>query len=263
MDLGIKNKNVFITAASKGIGFATAMSFINEGCNVAICSSNIANLEIAANKILNETGKNVFTFKCDLNSNDEISLAVENLKNKIGDIDILVNNCGGPAPGKFDELSEQNWEHAFQQVLLSAVRFSKLLLPGMKSKNWGRIINITSLSVKQPVDNLMLSNSLRSGLVGWAKTLSNEVGQYNITVNNIAPGYTQTERLEELADIRAKKANKTAEIILNEMGASVPMRRLAAPDEQAALITFLASELAGYITGTTIPVDGGAIKSLY
>lgn len=262
MDFGIKDKNVFITAASKGIGFATALAFLKEGSNVAICSSNNENLAIAEKKLFENTGENVFPLKCDLNSKDDITEAVKKLNERFGYIDILVNNCGGPAPGMFKDLTEESWEHAFHQVLMSAVRFSKLLLPGMQKNKWGRIINMTSLSVKQPVDNLMLSNSLRSGLIGWAKTLSNEYGQYNITVNNIAPGYTKTERLEELAEIRAKNSGKTKEIILKEMGASVPMHRLASPNETAALIAFLASEQAGYITGTTIPVDGGAIKSL-
>ena len=263
MNLGIKDKNVFITAASKGIGYATALAFLKEGCNVAICSSNNENLALAEKKLFNDTGKKVYTVKCDLNSKNDIIETVNKLNEKFGTVDILVNNCGGPAPGMFKDLTEENWEHAFQQVLMSAVRFSKLLLPGMQKNNWGRIINMTSLSVKQPVDNLMLSNSLRSGLIGWAKTLSNEYGHYNITVNNIAPGYTKTERLEELAEIRAEKSGKTKEMILNEMGASIPMQRLASPDETAALIAFLASEQAGYITGTTIPIDGGAIKSLF
>jgi 3-oxoacyl-[acyl-carrier protein] reductase len=163
----------------------------------------------------------------------------------------------------FDDLDDSKWQHAVDQVLMSVVRLTREVLSDMKENNWGRIINITSLSVKQPVDNLMLSNSLRSAVTAFAKTLSNEVGKNNITINNVAPGYTLTSRLHELAEIRAKNSGVTKDEIFNEMASIVPMKRLADPHEVASMIIYLASEQAGYRTGQTIPVDGGVIKSTY
>ena len=185
------------------------------------------------------------------------------VRRNFGEIDILVNNCGGPVPGRFDDLDDLKWEEAVDQVLMSVIRLTREVLPGMKGKKWGRIINVTSLSVKQPVDNLMLSNALRSAVTAFSKTLSMEVGKDNITVNNVAPGYTLTSRLYELALERGKETGVSHEHILAEMATNVPMKRLARPDEIASMIVYLASEQAGYITGTTIQVDGGAIKSTY
>jgi 3-oxoacyl-[acyl-carrier protein] reductase len=182
---------------------------------------------------------------------------------QFGSIDILVNNCGGPVTGMFQELEDFDWENAYYQILMSAVRLSKLVLPDMMRNRWGRIINITSISVKQPVDNLVLSNSLRAGLTGMAKSLSNEVAKYNITVNNVAPGMTLTRRLYELAVVEAKQKAKSHEEVLAEMAKKVPMNRLGRPEEIAAVVLFLASKQASYVTGNTIQVDGGYIKSLF
>ena len=175
----------------------------------------------------------------------------------------LVNNCGGPTPGFFDDLDEENWKTGFDQVLMSAVRFSKLVLPKMKDNKWGRIINITSISVKQPIDNLLLSNAFRSAVTAFAKTLSNQIGQYNITVNNVAPGLTYTGRLDELAGLRAKDANITKDEMLKKMAIDIPLKRIARPEEIASAVIYLASEIGGYITGQTFVVDGGYNKSTY
>jgi 3-oxoacyl-[acyl-carrier protein] reductase len=263
MDLHLKGKTVLITAASKGIGRATAEEFIKEECKVAICSSNEQNLMKAISEIKNSLGVEPLWVICDINKPAEIENTVKVVNNNFGDVDILVNNCGGPSPGYFDEMEDNNWEEAFEQVLLSTVRFIRLVLPGMKGKNWGRIINLTSLSVKQPIDNLILSNSLRSSVTALSKTLSNEVGKDNITINCVAPGYTLTARLYELAVSRAKERGESHEHVLASMAAEVPLKRLARPDEIASLIVYLASEQAGYITGTTIQVDGGVIRSTY
>lgn len=260
MDLLLKGKSVLITAASMGIGRATAELFISEGCKVAICSRKKENLIKTTQEIKSIYNVEPLWIVCDINKLADIENVIQTVKKSFGDIDILVNNCGGPVPGFFENLTEKNWEEAFEQILMSAVRFTKLVLPGMKSKNWGRIINITSLSVKQPVDNLILSNSLRSAVTGWAKTLSNQVGKYNITINNVAPGYTLTARLYELAVNRAKQSGDSHEHVLASMANEVPMKRLGRPDEVASLIVYLASEQAGYITGSTIAVDGGVIK---
>ncbi|MFH1196050.1 MAG: SDR family oxidoreductase [bacterium] len=263
MELNLKNKVVLVTASSKGIGRAIAEEFIREGCKVAICSSNQENLLKGVAEIKSLYGVEPLWTVCDLNKIDDIENTVRVVQNNFGDVDILVNNCGGPVPGYFEKLEERNWEYAFEQVLMSAVRFTKLVLPGMKQNNWGRIINITSLSVKQPVDNLILSNSLRSAVTAFAKTLSNQVGHHNITVNNVGPGYTLTSRLYELAVEKAKQTGDSHEHVLASMASDVPMRRLARPDEIAAYVVFLASERAGYITGQTTMIDGGFIKATY
>lgn len=263
MDLHLQGKTVLVTASSSGIGKATAELFIKEGCNVAICSHNKENLLKAAREIKINYSVEPLWEVCDINEPQDIEETIRVVQKNLGDIDILVNNCGGPIPGFFEDLYDESWEDAFGQVLMSAVRFTRHVLPGMKAKNWGRIINITSLSVKQPVDNLILSNSLRSAVTGFAKTISNQVGKYNITVNNVAPGYTLTPRIHELAEIRAKIANTTPGKILESMSNDVPMKRLAQPEEVASMIVYLASEQAGFITGQTIAVDGGVIKSTY
>ncbi len=263
MDLKLKNKVVLISAASKGIGRATAEEFIKEGSKVAILSSNEANLMKACEEIKNIQGVEPFWVVCDVANRIEIENAYNLVKQTLGDIDILVNNCGGPAPGSFEQLNENQWGQAYEQVLMSATRFSRLVLPAMKAKHWGRIINITSISVKQPVENLMLSNAFRSALTAFAKTLSNELGPYSITVNNVGPGYTLTSRLYELAVTKGKQTGESHEHVLAEMANSVPLKRLARPDEVASLIVYLGSEQAGFITGSTITVDGGMIKSTY
>ena len=263
MDFQIKGKTVLVTAASKGIGRATAELFIKEGCKVAICSSNKENLMKTAAEIKKQFSIEPLWEVCNINSPQDIENLVKFVNSEYGTIDILVNNCGGPVPGFFDDLDESKWANAFDQVLMSTVRFIKQVLPAMKEKHWGRIINITSLSVKQPVDNLILSNSFRSAVTAMAKTVSSEVGKYNITINNVAPGYTLTSRIYELAVERAKKSGESHEHVLAMMANEVPMKRLARPDEVAAAVVFLASEIAGYITGSTIGVDGGIIKSTY
>ena len=263
MDLKLNDKIVLVTASSSGIGRATAELFIKEGSRVAICSHNKEKLLKTSQEIKTLYNIEPLWEVCDINNPQDIDDTVHIVQKKLGIIDILVNNCGGPIPGFFEDLNDENWEDAFEQVLMSAIRFTRLVLPGMKSKNWGRIINITSLSVKQPVDNIILSNSLRSAVTAFAKTLSNQIGKYNITVNNVAPGYTLTPRIHELAEVRAKLSNSTPENILASMVNDVPLKRMADPNEIASMIVFLASEQASYITGQTIAVDGGIIKSTY
>jgi len=263
MDLGLKNKNVIVTASSTGIGKAIAEGFASEGARVAICSRSRKKLIETASEIKNKYDADVFWGVCDLNSKRDIENFYDEVVKNIGKVDILINNCGGPIPGFFLELTETDWEEAFKQVLLSVRRFTFLVLPDMIEKQWGRVVNITSLAVKQPVSNLILSNSFRAAVTGLAKTLSTEFANKNITINNVAPGYTLTHRLYDLAVNRAKATGKSHEEVLSDMAKDVPMNRLAAPEEIASVVIFLASKQASYITGTTIQVDGGVIKSIF
>ena len=263
MDYNLENKNVLVSASSTGIGKAIAELFLDENCNVTICSSSIEKLKNTADEFKKIKNGKLFYLKCDINNSGEVENTVKLAEEKFGPIDILVNNCGGPAPGIFDDLDEEKWNTGFDQVLMSAVRFTKLVLPNMKKSNWGRIVNITSISVKQPIDNLLLSNAFISAVTAFSKTLSNQVGQFNITVNNIAPGLTLTGRLDELAEIRAKDANVTKEEILKRMSNDIPLNRIAKPEEIASAVVYLTSKLGGYITGQTIVVDGGFNKSTY
>lgn len=262
MNLGLEGKTALVTASSKGIGKAAAEELASEGCHVAICSRNKDELENTAEEIKRKYNVDVSWSVCDLNKSADIENTYNVVLKQFRKIDILVNNCGGPIPGFFRDISEDDWISAFEQVFLSAVRFSNFVIPGMVVKQWGRIINITSISVKQPIDNLILSNSLRTGIIGFAKSLSNEFAKYNVTVNNIAPGYTLTNRLYDLAVNRAKTSGLSHEEVLADMAKQVPMNRLARPEEIGALVAFLCSNQAGYITGNTIHVDGGWVKGL-
>ncbi len=263
MELGIRNKAVLVTASSKGIGRAVAESFAAEGCRVAICSRDKEELLKTSQDIKRKYSFEPVWCVCDLNKPKDIENTVETVSKQFGKIDILINNCGGPEPGYFQELADADWQNAFEQVLLSTVRLCNLVIPDMMLKEWGRIVNITSVAAKQPMDKLMLSNSLRNGVIGFAKTLSNEVAKYNITVNNVAPGYTLTNRIYDLAVNRGKQNNKSHEEVLIEMAREIPINRLASPEEIASVVLFLASNKASYITGNTVQVDGGLTKGIY
>jgi 3-oxoacyl-[acyl-carrier protein] reductase len=199
----------------------------------------------------------------DLSEARGADLVVSTALKRFSRVDILVTNAGGPPPGTFDDLGPEQWEQAFHLTLESALNLTRGVLPGMKKQEWGRILNITSVSVKQPVPNLILSNSLRAAVTGFAKTLSNEVAGHGITVNNILPGYTRTKRLIQLAGNLAKKTGTTLETVVETWESTVPMRRIGEPREFAALAAFLVSERASYITGTSIPVDGGSIRAVF
>ena len=263
MDLGLNGKTALVTASSKGIGKAVAEELASEGCKVAICSRSKEDLEVTADDIKRKYGVDVLWSVCDLNKSPDIENTFRVVLKQFGNIDILINNCGGPPSGFFMDFAEEQWVTAFEQVFLSVVRLSNLVIPGMVAKQWGRIVNITSVSVKQPIDNLILSNSFRSGVIGFAKSLSNEFAKHNITVNNVAPGFTLTNRLYDLAVSRAKSSGLSHEEVLADMTKQVPMNRLARPEEIGALVTFLCSNQAGYITGNTIHVDGGWVKGLF
>jgi 3-oxoacyl-[acyl-carrier protein] reductase len=262
MDLGLKGRVAIVAAASKGLGRAVAEEFAKEGCDVAICARTAADLELAANEIGKASGRTIFWRALDVTKSDAVRTFVEEVDKQYGRVDICVTNAGGPPAKKFLEISLEDWRAAVELTLLSNVYFAREVLPRMQRNRWGRLITLTSVSVKQPIEGLLLSNSLRAGVAGLAKTLANEFGADGITVNNVCPGFTLTDRLEELAEKRAKDAGVDREQMLKNMSAQVPAGRLGRPDELAALITFLGSERASYINGTTIQVDGGLVKSL-
>ncbi len=263
MDLGLKGKVAFIAGASKGLGRAVAEELAAEGASLIICARNPETLKTVGEKIAETSRVEVLPAAADVSIAEEVARAVQAGIEKFGRIDILVTNAGGPPAGQFENLSREMWETATRLTLNSVLELTRAVLPGMKERKWGRILNITSIAVKQPVDNLMLSNSLRAAVTGFARTLANETATHGITVNNILPGYTRTERIEELANAAAERENISASEAAAKWEAEIPMKRLGEPREFAALAAFLVSERASYITGTSIPVDGGWIRSLF
>jgi len=262
MDLGLKNKVALVAASSQGLGRAVAEELAKEGASLIICGRQTETITKTAAELADQTGAHVLAIAADVSVRADVKRLVESGIARFGRIDILVTNAGGPPAGNFATITEEQWETATRLTLFSAIDLARAVLPGMKERRWGRILNITSIAVKQPVDNLMLSNSLRAGLTGFARTLANEVAAEGITVNNILPGYTRTERVEELAEMMAAKQGITAGDFKKKWEQEIPMGRLGEPHEFAALAAFLVSERASYITGTSIQVDGGWIRSL-
>jgi 3-oxoacyl-[acyl-carrier protein] reductase len=262
MFLGLRGKTALIGAASKGLGYAIARELAMEGATIVICARTKETLKEARDLIATDTGAKVYAIAADLSRYEDVKRVAATSLEKLGRIDILVNNNGGPPAGAFEAHDAATWQGAFDQTLRSAVEMSRAVLPGMKERRWGRIINVTSMAAKQPVDNLILSNSLRAAVHGFARTLANEVAEFGVTVNNILPGYTRTERVESLAAATAKRDNTDTAAVLNRFEKDVPMRRLGEPEEFAALAAFLASERASYITAQSIAVDGGWIRGL-
>ena len=262
MDFGLKDRVALVAAASRGIGFAAARELAREGARVFLCSRDEAHASEAARKIHQETGANVTGIAADVTDGAQTESFVHLALERAGRIDICVTNAGGPPATIFADTDLDMFRKAFDQNALSAIRFAKLVLPGMQAQKWGRIVNITSVSVKQPIEGLLLSNTVRAGLTGWAKTVSNEVAADGVTVNNVAPGYTLTERQDELAATRGKASGKSKQEIIDSWALQAPMRRMASAEEIAAAVAFLASERASYITGVTLQVDGGWVRGL-
>ncbi|MFQ5500449.1 MAG: SDR family oxidoreductase [Candidatus Zixiibacteriota bacterium] len=258
MDLALAGKRALVTGASSGLGAAAALSLAAEGVEVTINSRDGERLQSSADRIKSVTGKSVVTVTGDIGKPVDVNRILE----AAGMVDILVANSGGPQPGLFSQTTAEQWQEAGDLVLLGAVNLTRGVVDDMVERKWGRLIYITSVAVLQPIDDLILSNSYRAGLTGMCKTISNTYARHGITANCVCPGYTMTERLIELADKRASESRKSRDDVLNDFAATVPAGRLAEPDELASLITFLASERAAYITGTSIPVDGGVVKAL-
>ena len=263
MDLGLENKVALVAAASRGLGRAVAEELAAEGASLILCARDQRVLAETAAAIAESSNAHVLAIPADVTNTVDIKRVVDGGSERFGRIDILVTNAGGPPAGRFEQLTHEQWQEAIQLTLLSAIELTRQVLPGMRERRWGRILNITSIAVKQPVENLLLSNSLRAGLTGFARTLANEVAAEGVTVNNILPGYTRTERLDELAEMMADKQGISADQFRGRWEKEIPMGRLGEPREFAAVAAFLVSERASYITGTSIQVDGGWIRSLF
>jgi len=253
MDLGLKDKIAFVAASSQGLGKSVALELAKEGAHVIINGRNKERLEATRQEIDTVGNGTVLSLLGDLSIESDRNRIINTILEQYKYIDILVTNTGGPPSGKFETLTQEQWDTTYQLLLGSAVSLIRSFLPGMKTQSWGRIISITSQAVKQPVENLILSNSVRASVVGLIKTLASELGAYNITVNNVMPGYTKTNRLKTLID-----ANPAFGDAVNE----IPLKRFGNPEEFAAAVTFLASARASYITGTSLAVDGGWIKNI-
>jgi 3-oxoacyl-[acyl-carrier protein] reductase len=262
MNLGLKNRGVIVAASSQGIGLATAEAFAREGAQVAMCARTEKTLREAAEGVRSRTSAEIYAEPLDVTDNSAVQKFVENVSKRFGRIDVCVANAGGPPAKNFLSISPDEWRKAVDLNLLSTVYLARAVIPYMQRHRWGRIITITSVSVKQPVQDLVLSNSVRAAVVGLVKSLSNEFGKDGILVNNVAPGFTATERLQELAQVRALAAGSSPQQICDAWAAEAPVKRLGRPEEIADAIVWLASDRASYITGQTILADGGIYRGL-
>lgn len=262
MELGLGGKVAFVAASSRGLGRAVAEELATEGAHLALCARRADVLDDVASALANAHGVRVHPIAADLSREGEAARAVTSALEVFGRIDVMVTNAGGPPAGPFESHDLAAWRAAISLNLESVIELVRGVLPGMKETRWGRIINVTSIAVKQPVDNLILSNSVRAAVTGFARTLANEVAPFGITVNNVLPGYTRTERVDELAEFTARQKNISTDDARAIWEQQIPMRRLGEPREFAAMVAFLASDRASYITGTSITVDGGWVKSL-
>ena len=263
MDLGLGGKVALVAGASRGLGYAIARELAGEGAAVAVCARGEERLAAAAREIVAATGARVVPVAADVSKPADVQRLVRTVIESLGRVDILVTNSGGPPPGTFETTPTEAWQGAFDVLLASAVEMIRGVLPGMKERRFGRILNVTSITVKQPVENLILSNALRAAVTGMARTLASEVAPFGITVNNVLPGYTRTERLDELAEAAARRTGEASGEFFARLEREIPMRRVGDPRELAALCAFLASERASFITAQSIAVDGGWIRGLF
>jgi 3-oxoacyl-[acyl-carrier protein] reductase len=259
VDLGLTGRVAIVAAGSKGLGRAVAEELAAEGATVVICARGQKALDDACRAITSRGGR-AHGVVADVATTGEPARVAAEAERLFGRIDVLVTNSGGPRSGRFEALGDDDWDAAVRTLLNSAVGFARAVVPGMRARRWGRILNVASIAARQPVDGLMLSNSVRSAVVAFAKTLSAEVAADGVTVNNLLPGYTSTDRVVDLADQMATSGGTTSREVMSRWEAEIPMRRLGEPREFAALAAFLASERASYITGQTIAVDGGWIR---
>jgi 3-oxoacyl-[acyl-carrier protein] reductase len=262
MNLGIKDRVALIAASSQGIGLAIAEAFAAEGCRIAMCARNQQTLQAAAEKIKKQHNVEVIAEAFDVTDAAAVSGFVATVAHKFGSVDICVTNAGGPPSKGFLAASLDEWQRALDSNFLSTVYFAREVIPHMQKKKWGRIVTLTSITTKQPITDLVLSNAVRAAVVGLVKSLANEFGKDGILVNNVGPGFTATDRLKELAAARASTTGKKESEIFDGWAADAPLKRLGEPREVAEAVVWLASECASYITGQTVLVDGGMYKGL-
>ena len=261
MNLGLKNKTAIVTGASQGIGRAIADALAAEGARVVLSARNEEKLARAASEICAAAGDAVY-YAGDLNDPDTAEQLVAFAEREFGPVELLVGNTGGPPSGEAQALDEAAWRAAMEQLFYPQIRLTRRVLPGMRERGWGRILFVTSISVKEPIENLALSNALRAAVTGFAKTLSREVAAHGITVNTLGPGYTATERVKHLFEDNATRQNTTPEALEQRLLNQIPAARMARPEEIAAVAAFLVSEPASYLSGQAIMVDGGYTHGL-
>lgn len=262
MDLGLSGRVAIVSAASTGLGFAVAQELSREGADVAICARTASDLQSAASTIQRVSGREIFYQAVDVTDAKAVAAFVAAVETRFRRIDICVTNSGGPPAKLFEETRNDDWQAAINLLLMSSVFFARETLPRMKKNKWGRLITITSYAVKQPVDGLLLSNSIRAAVTGMARTLANEYAAHGITVNNVCPGYTRTDRLGDLANAVSARTGAKPEEVFAGWERQIPAGRIGTPEEFAAVVTFLASERASYVNGTSIAIDGGIVRSL-
>lgn len=261
MDLGLRGRVALVAAASKGLGRAIAAELAAEGADLVVCARGAEALHEAA-RAFEGAGATVEALTADLSEPADVARVVDAAHRRFGRVDVLVTNTGGPPAGPFESHTPEVWRQAVRQNLESVLELVRGVLPGMKERRWGRVLNVTSMAVKQPVDNLILSNSIRAAVTGFARTLANEVAPYGVTVNNVMPGYHHTDRVDQLAARTAAAAGGTPADVIAGWEREIPMGRLGDPREFAAVVAFLASERASYVTGTSLAVDGGYVRGL-
>jgi 3-oxoacyl-[acyl-carrier protein] reductase len=262
MDLGLLGKSVFVAAASKGLGKACALEFVKEGARVTIASRNLDQLMQARDEIETVTGVKVTIVQMDVLNKDDIHNAIQNAVTEMGGLDVLVTNAGGPPSGYFTDMEDSDWMKGFELSLLSTIRLIREAVPFLQSAGGGRIINIASSSIKQPIAGLILSNVFRAGVQSLTKSVASEFAKDRILINTVAPGRIATERITELDHKSAEKQNRTYEEIQNEAIKEIPLGRIGTPEEFARMVVFYGSFANTYVTGQSLLVDGGMIKAL-
>lgn len=262
MDLGLKGKVAIVAASSKGMGKATAMGLAAEGARVSMLARTRVDLERAAQEVREKCHAEVLAIPADVTSSEDVKRIVRDTVARWGTVNILVNNAGGPTPGVFDEVDDAQWQSAFELNLLSTVRLVREVLPHMRRAGGGAIINLQSTSVKMPIDTLTLSNSIRPGVIGLAKSLSRELAKDKIRVNTVLPGIIMTDRQRQMLTVWSQKQGKSFEEMKRQREGEVPLGWMGDPEDVANMIVFLASDRARYVTGVTVQVDGGLVRSV-